>query len=205
MENNKFGETLRRIRKERGWNQQELADVLGTTKQVISRYERGERSPKVSVADEYARILGVKISDLAGEEKPLPDIPGIIPIRTRRIPLLGDIACGTPCEPTEEFELYVSAGTDVRADYALRAHGDSMIGARIHDGDIVFIRSQPTVDDGEIAAVLIDGETTLKRIRHVSGQLLLCPDNQAYSPIIANAGQDVRILGKAIAFQSDVR
>ena len=80
-----------------------------------------------------------------------------------------------------------------------------MTGARIFDGDIVFIRRQPTVDDGQIAAVLIDGETTLKRIRHISGQLLLLPENPAFSPIIASKDQDVRILGRAIAFQSDVR
>lgn len=103
------------------------------------------------------------------------------------------------------FESYVELGSNVNADFALRAAGDSMVGAFIRDGDIVFIHRQPTVDDGEIAAVLIDGEATLKRVRHVSGQLLLLPENQAYTPIIASAGQDVRILGKAIAFQSDVR
>lgn len=199
---------------ERGLNKHSLADQCGvpyTT--IVGLYERGAENARLSTLNKICAFFGVPLDYLAIDtyEKPedftpqIPDLPGIIPIQTRRIPLLGDIACGTPCEPCQELDCYVTAGTDVRADFALRANGDSMIGARIHDGDIVFIRSQPTVDDGEIAAVMVDGETTLKRIRHVAGQLLLLPENPAYSPIIATAGQDVRILGKAIAFQSDVR
>ena len=98
-------------------------------------------------------------------------------------------------------------GSNVNADFALRAAGDSMVGAFIRDGDIVFIHRQPTVDDGEIAAVLIDGEATLKRVRHVGTDLVLWPENPSYQPIIVPAGsaKDIRVLGKAVAFQSDVR
>ena len=192
------------------YNDSEIARALSVSKQTISSWRSGVRSPRSPMIQMIADYFGVNVPWLLGydvdpRQPQIPDNPDVIPIQTRRIPLLGDIACGTPTEPSQEFEAYVTAGTGLRADYALRAHGDSMIGARIYDGDIVFIRSQPTVDDGEIAAVLIDGETTLKRVRHVSGQLLLLPENQAYAPIIASAGQDVRILGKAIAFQSDVR
>ena len=192
------------------YNDSEIARALSVSKQTISSWRSGVRSPRSPMIQMIADYFGVNVPWLLGydvdpRQPQIPDIPDVIPIQTRRIPLLGDIACGTPTEPSQEFEAYVTVGTGLRADYALRAHGDSMIGARIYDGDIVFIRSQPTVDDGEIAAVLIDGETTLKRVRHVSGQLLLLPENQAYAPIIASAGQDVRILGKAIAFQSDVR
>lgn len=209
-----FLKKLDDLMRERGLNKHSLADQCGvpyTT--IVGLYERGAENARLSTLNKICAFFNVPLDYLAIDtyEKPedftpqIPDLPGIIPIQTRRVPLLGDIACGTPSEPCQDFDCYVTAGTDVRADYALRAHGDSMIGARIHDGDIVFIRSQPTVDDGEIAAVLIDGETTLKRVRHVGGQLLFLPENQAYAPIIAAADQDVRILGKAIAFQSDVR
>lgn len=75
-----------------------------------------------------------------------------------KFPLLGNIACGEPIFANEERELYVEAGANIQADFCLRAKGDSMIGARIYDGDIVFIKQQPMVEDGEIAAVLIEDE-----------------------------------------------
>ena len=203
MNKRELGIMIRTMRKSRDMTQAYLGKLLNVAPSTVGMWEAGKNEPDLETIEALADVFNVPISALTGPSPSLPS--GLLPIQTRRIPLLGDIACGTPTEPSQEFEAYVTAGTDVRADFALRAHGDSMIGARIMDGDIVFIRSQPTVDDGEIAAVLIDGETTLKRVRHVSGQLLLLPENQAYAPIIASAGQDVRILGKAIAFQSDVR
>ena len=132
-----------------------------------------------------------------------------MPISKRRVPLLGGIVCGEPAFAEEEFESYVAVGTNVHADYCLKAHGDSMIGARIMDGDIVFIRKQDMVENGEIAAVLIGDETTLKRVYYD-------PDNQVLSLVAENPRfktlrymgaelDQVRILGKAVAFQSDVR
>ena len=192
------------------FNDTEIGSALSVSKQTVSAWRAGTRSPRFPMIQMIADYFGVNVGWLLGydvdpSQPDLPDLPDIIPLQTRRIPLLGDIACGAPTEPVQEFEAYVTAGSDVRADFALRAHGDSMIGARIMDGDIVFIRRQPVVDDGQIAAVLIDGETTLKRVRHVGGQLLLLPENPAFSPIIAEKSQDIRILGRAIAFQSDVR
>lgn len=203
MNKRDLGIMIRTMRKSRDMTQSYLGKLLNVAPSTVGMWEAGKNEPDLETIEALADVFNVPISALTG---PAPSLPAdILPIQTRRIPLLGDIACGTPTEPCEEFEAYVTAGTDVRADFALRAHGDSMTGARIYDGDIVFIRRQPTVDDGQIAAVLIDGETTLKRIRHVSGQLLLLPENPAFSPIIASNGQDVRILGRAIAFQSDVR
>lgn len=132
-----------------------------------------------------------------------------LPIAQLPIPMLGTIHAGEPTYAEEEFESYVEAGATVRCDFALRVVGDSMINARILDGDIVFIRRQDTVADGEIAAVLIDDETTLKRVRRLpGGMLMLQPENPKYQPIIAggeNETRTIRILGKAVAFQSDVR
>lgn len=132
----------------------------------------------------------------------------ISPIRTQRIPLLGEIACGKPIYCDEDRESYVEVGADIRADFCLRAKGDSMIGARIMDGDIVFIREQPIVENGEIAAVIIDDEATLKRVYYYkdSGKLILQAENPKYSPLIYEGEElnSIRILGKAIAFESNL-
>ena len=130
----------------------------------------------------------------------------VYPITTKKIPLLGEIACGKPIFCNRDFESYVEAGSDLRADFAVRARGDSMINARIHDGDIVFIREQPIVENGEIAAVCIDDEATLKRV-YISGKTVtLVAENPAYEPIVYQLDEtlNIRILGKAIAFQSDL-
>ena len=133
----------------------------------------------------------------------------IIPIATKRFPLLGDIACGTPIFADEEKELYVDAGASIDADFCLRAKGDSMIGARINDGDIVFIRKQDTVDNGEIAAVVIEDEATLKRVNYYPQQelLILKAENSQYADMVYTGEQlnHIIILGKAVAFQSDIR
>ena len=132
-----------------------------------------------------------------------------LPITAQRIPMLGTIHAGEPTFADSDFEAYVESGAAIRCDFALRVVGDSMINARIMDGDIVFIRRQDTVQDGEIAAVLIDDEATLKRVRFLPGNLLMLQaENPKYQPIIIGGEgetRSVRILGKAVAFQSDVR
>lgn len=129
----------------------------------------------------------------------------LIPLpQTRPVPLLGTIACGEPILAEQNVEAYVNVNSDIAADFALKCKGDSMINARIFDGDIVYIRSQPDVDDGEIAAVLIDSEATLKRVRKLPNKLILSPCNPMYDDLIYTAEQlnSVRILGKAVAFTS---
>lgn len=110
---------------------------------------------------------------------------------------------------SEERENYVMSGTDIKADFCLIAKGDSMINARIMDGDIVFIRKQPTVENGEIAAVAIDDEATLKRFYRDenTGTITLVAENPAYAPITftRDSLENVYILGKAVAFQSNVK
>ena len=129
--------------------------------------------------------------------------------KTKRFLLLGDIACGKPIVANEEKELYVEAGAGIQADFCLRARGDSMIGARIYDGDIVFIQQQDMVDDGEIAAVIIDDEATLKRVNYYPEKnlLILKAENSKYEDLIYTGEElnHIRILGKAVAFQSDIR
>ena len=144
------------------------------------------------------------------EQSPAPtsdDLPAnIFPIQTKKIPLLGTIAAGVPIYADENFDGYRECTEDIDADFCLKIQGDSMIGARINDGDIVFIKKQPDVDNGEIAAVLIEDEATLKRVYKEKDSLILQAENPKYAPIVYTAESYVecRIMGKAVAFQSDI-
>ena len=133
----------------------------------------------------------------------------ILPITTQKIPFLGSVACGQPIYAEEDKESYIVLGTNIKADFCLRAQGDSMIDARIHDGDIVYVRKQEAVDNGEVAVVLIGDEATLKRVYYYPDKqkLLLQPANPKYEPFIYVGDEldQIRILGKAVAFQSDVK
>lgn len=147
-----FGDILRQIRAERGLSQDELAAMLGTTKQVISRYETKKRVPRLSVVTAFAQKLGLPVSALSGEEAIMP--PELMPVSgMRRVPILGSAACGEPIYKPATARSLSPWRTTFPGDFALIAEGDSMIGDRIHSGDIVFIRSQDHVQDGEIAAV----------------------------------------------------
>ena len=133
----------------------------------------------------------------------------IKPIEKKKIPLLGEIACGEPIYANEDRESYIEIGANIRADFCLRAQGDSMIGARILDGDIVFIRQQPMVENGEIAAVLIGDNVTLKRVYFEPNmqKMVLNSENPKYQPFVF-VGEElsqVKILGKAVAFESDIK
>lgn len=136
-------------------------------------------------------------------------LDNILPISTQKIPLLGSVACGEPIYAEEDKESYIVLGTNIKADFCLKAKGDSMIGARIHDGDLVFVRKQEMVDNGEIAVVLIGDEATLKRVYYYpeSQKLMLQAENPSYAPFmyVGEELDQIRILGKAVAFQSDVR
>ena len=186
----------------------DLADLVGTSRQTIHRYENGTISniPPERVED-LARALGTTPSELMGwSEESIPK--NVLPVSKKSLPILGDIACGEPIYASEEHESFCIAEDRLDADFCLRAHGDSMIGARIFDKDIVFIRSQSTVENGEIAAVIIGDEATLKRIYYYPDEekLILSPENPRYAPLVY-VGEElsqIRIIGKAVAFQSRI-
>lgn len=138
-----------------------------------------------------------------------PTFPtNIIPLPTmKKAPLIGSIACGAPILAEEHIEDYVDMPTNVHADFALICKGDSMINARIFDGDVVYIRQQSTVENGEIAAVLIDNEATLKRVKLLPDRIILEPENPLYDPLVYRNEEmnAVQIIGKAVAFVSTVR
>ncbi len=206
MNGNKFKE----LRRAKGLTLEYLASELGTTKQTIHKYETGiiTNIPPEKI-ERLASLLGTTPSELMGWAKKEEASPfSRVDFSTKRLPILGDIACGAPIYANEEYESYVSADSRLDADFCLRAHGDSMIQARIFDGDIVFIRSQNTVDNGEIAAVIIGDEATLKRVYFYpeDSKLLLVPENPKYAPLLFMGDElnSVKILGKAVAFQSSL-
>ena len=206
-----IGSALKRIRKEKGLTLEALATMVGTSRQTIHRYEAGiiTNVPHKMVSD-LARALDVQPSVLMGWEAEIGEKypESIMPISVKRLPILGDIACGEPIYASEEHDSFISTDIGLDADFCLRAHGDSMTGARIFDGDIVFIRAQDSVDNGEIAAVIINDEATLKRVYYYpeASKLILSAENPKYAPFVYVGDElnEIKIIGKAVAFQSNI-
>lgn len=201
---------VNKLRKKNGYSQQKLAQVLNVHQTAISQWETGRTSPDVEVASQMASLFGVSLDYLLGlEDDRFRTAKNLLPLKTKKVPLLGDIACGKPIFADEQFGEFVSVSDDIDCDFCLRAVGDSMTGARINDGDIVFIREQSTVDNGQIAAVIIDDEATLKRVYFYpeKQKLVLNPENPAFEPLVyvGEELEQIHILGKAVAFQSLVR
>ena len=204
-----IGSRIRNRREELGLSQDELGRRLGyKSRSSINKIELDQRNLTQSkikaIADALettpAYIMGWNEQDQKFDNEKLKFFDNLFPIEIKRFPLLGEIACGKPIVAHEERELYVEAGANIQADFCLRARGDSMIGARIYDGDIVFIQQADMVEDGEIAAVIIEDEATLKRVSYY-------PENSKYEDLIYTGEElnHIRILGRAVAFQSDIK
>lgn len=218
MSEQDMAKRIKDLRTSQGMTLEQVAEKVGVGKSTVRKWETGlianMRRDKIAA---LADALNTSPMYLMGwsdepEEKPKLDISkfdNIYPINLKKVPLLGEIACGKPIFANEERESYVLAGCDIQADFCLRAKGDSMVNARILDGDIVFIRKQDMVDNGEIAAVAIGDDVTLKRVVYYPEQnlLILKAENSKYQDMIYAKDQldQVYILGKAIAFQSDVK
>lgn len=204
---------IRLKREQLGMSQDDLAGLVGyTSRTSIAKIEGGKIDLPQSKVELFARALHTTPAELLGlemQKQTLSSFDNLMPIQMKRLPILGEIACGEPIYASEDRENYVLAGTDIDADFCLRAKGESMINARIWDGDIVFIRAQPQVENGEIAAVIIGDEATLKRVYYYPQQnrLMLNAENPAFAPLIyiGDELRQIKILGKAVAFQSDVK
>lgn len=183
----------------------EMAQMTGVPAQTLNRYELGKRAPKIDVAVQIAERLGVNPLWLQGYDVPvLTGVPdGFDPVPdTYTVPQVGAIACGTPIIAEQNIETYDAVPNRIRCDFTLVCKGDSMVGAGIEDGDVVYIRQQPEVENNEIAAVMIDGEATLKYFKRVGDMVLLSPANREYEPIIVSGESlgKVKIVGKAVGF-----
>lgn len=216
----RFSDNLKHLRKEINFTQEELAKALNVTKSRINMYERGEREPNFEMLESIADYFNVDMNYLLGktdikhlehQNNIFNKYDNIQPIKLKKVPLLGNIACGSPILAVENIEDYIDMDKGIHADFALRCKGDSMINARILDGDIVYIRKQDNIENGEIAAVLIDectsvSEATLKRVYVYEDKIRLCAENPQYKDRVffENDMNKVRILGKAVAFLSSV-
>lgn len=215
------GETMKALRQKAGLTLAQVGDAVGVGKSTVRKWETGAiqnmRRDKIQALAKILGttplyLLGIEENNVALEEKKeTSDLQkyGLMEIQTQRMPLLGEIACGTPILAVENTETYVEVGSDINADFCLRAKGDSMVGARIFDGDLVFVRQQDMVENGEIAVVVIDDEATLKRMQYnkETGTMWLMPENPSYAPlcIVGEELNHVRILGKAVSFHSNIR
>ena len=203
------GERMKQRRKEIGLSAEKVAERLGVSPATIYRYEKGdiEKVP-VDIFAELAKILQTTPAYLMGwEEKPEPKKPTIPPgfepmPKMKKIPLIGSIACGEPITAIQNREGEIDAPENMQCDFALRCKGDSMIGAGIHDGDAVYIRIQPEVENGQIAAVRIGDEATLKRVYLHKDYIELRPENPVYESIIRRREEmnDVHIEGRAVGY-----
>lgn len=196
-------------RTELGLTVEELAHKMGyKDKSSISKIENGKADIPQSKIAAFADALQTTPAYLMGwEEQPEPKKPTIPPgfkpmPKMKKIPLIGAIACGEPITAEQNIEKMVDVPENIRCDFSLTCHGDSMVDAGIHDKDVVYIRIQPEVENGEIAAVRIDGEATLKRVYYNPGTLTLMPANPAYAPMIYTGPQleEVHIEGKAVGW-----
>ncbi len=209
MTEKSMSDKIKELRISQNLTLEQVGDVVGVGKSTVRKWETGMianmRRDKIAL---LAQALHTTPEYLMGWSTDI-EVNNLFKIETKKFPLLGNIACGEPIFTDQEFEAYVEAGANIRADFCLKAKGDSMIGARIYDGDIVFIRKQDMVDDGEIAAVLIDDEATLKRVYYdrEAGVLSLFAENPQYRTMRFSGSEleTIRILGKAVAFQSDIK
>lgn len=202
-----IGLYIKQLREEKGLTQEQLGEKVGVKKAAVQKWESGTVvNLKRKTIMQLAEIFNVPAHTFVSEDDTLPS--NIIPLPQRKnIPLLGTIACGEPILATENIDGFVSADENITADFALKCKGDSMINARIFDGDIVYIRQQADVENGEIAAVLIGEDATLKRVHKYENKIVLSPANPMYDDLIYSGERlnEIKILGKAVAFTSIVR
>lgn len=218
MSEQDMAKRIKDLRTSQGMTLEQVAEKVGVGKSTVRKWETGlianMRRDKIAALADALNTSPMYLMGWSDEINPIPALDiskfdNIYPVNLKKIPLLGEIACGKPIFANEDRESYVLAGSEIHADFCLRAKGDSMINARILDGDIVFIRKQDMVDNGEIAAVAIGDDVTLKRVVYYPEQnlLILKAENSKYQDMIYAQDQldQVYILGKAIAFQSDVK
>ncbi|MBS5989678.1 helix-turn-helix domain-containing protein [Anaerococcus hydrogenalis] len=206
----KLGDKLKAIRTENNMSMEELKNILNykydlnISKSMISRWENHKSEPLNTYLSAYAREFNLDMNDLLDieDKNDLSNIPGIKIIKKFvTVPLLGEIACGEPIFCNQNYDNLFQIDEDLaKPDFSLTAKGDSMMDVGINDGDIVFFKNTSVVENGKIAAVIIDNTTTLKRFFKNDHEIILQPENKSYSPIIIREddGQDVRVLGEMV-------
>lgn len=210
MENKyNIGNAIKKARQNKGWSAITLSKNANVAQSSISDWENNKTQPSADALFRICDALDITPGELIGLEPKSNFIKNIIPVTKIKVPVLGSVACGKPIFAEEHLECYVDSINDTQSDFALWAKGDSMINARIHDGDLVFVRQQEQVENGEIAVVLIEDEATLKRVFYdeKKATLTLVAENPRYAPFVYQGTEleNIKILGKAVAFQSNIR
>lgn len=217
MDGKKIGARIEQRRKNLGMTLDNIAQEIGVAKSTVQRYEKGTiEKIKLPVLESIARALDVNPAWLCFKsdqmepvryESPLPS--GLTPLpKMREWEVLGATACGKPLH-RELLDETVMAPDDIKADVVFRCVGDSMINARIFDGDAVFVRLQPEVENSQIAVVRMDDEYTLKRIYYHDDYIELRPENPTHKAIILRGNQldpeNFEVDGLAAAFMSVIQ
>lgn len=194
-----IGENIRYLRKCAGISQAQLAERLEIKQASVSLWESGKTSPDRKYLVALSSLFGVSVDYLLSDI----DLPELDSIRIKRnaVPIVGEIACGHTITAEQNIEGYADLPDGIHADFALKCKGDSML-PTLHDGDIVLIRQQPEVADGQIAAVRIGNEATLKHVYRRPDGLLLVSENHKYAPILASfaSGEEIIIHGLAVGY-----
>ena len=204
MSDTDLSSRIRQRREQLGLSQEELAARMGyRSKSSITKLEKGINDLPRAKLEELAAALDTTPAWLMGlVDLPFPP-PGFEPLPEMvRVPLVGSIACGTPITAEQNIECYIGVPAAWHADFALTCHGNSMA-PTICDGDIVCIRCQPEVEQGEIAAVRIGEEATLKHFHRQGETVMLLADNTAVCPPMVFAGpqlEEIQIEGRAVGF-----
>lgn len=197
----KIGNRLREARESREMSIRELAKHLDLNPSTLSRYESAEITKiKLPVLTRIATILSVDPMWLVGLTDQM--VRADATPKSKTIPLVGTIAAGIPIFAEQNVEDWYNVDERLHIDFAVRVQGDSMVGASIKSGDIALIRRQPTVENGEIAAVLIGDEATLKRVYFQNGEIILQAENPKYTPTVVTQG-NLQILGKLVGIYSN--
>lgn len=194
-----FSDILKSLRKRKGLSQTELAQKLGVSKSAVSMYEVGERMPDYEMLKTISAIFNVDINYLYG-------VPDKKPVR---IPVYGSVAAGIPIEAITDIEDYEEISLDMAASgkyAALKIKGDSME-PRFTEGDVVIVKLQDTVENGEIAIVMVNGdEATCKKIKKTPEGVMLISTNPAYEPMFYSnkdiEEKPVRIWGKVVELRA---
>ena len=197
-----IGARIKELRQKNNMMQVDLAKAVNSSKQTIYKYENDivTNIPYDKIIL-LAKALNTTTAYLMGWEDEIPSYPGIMPVEKKRFPFLGEIACGEPIYADEEHNVWLESDSSIKADFCLRCKGDSMTGDNINDGDVVFIRKQDAVNNGEIACVIIDDEATLKHIYLSDNTVSLVSSNLSYPPLVFKEDdcKTIKILGKAVA------
>ncbi len=204
MEEIKKNTRLKQLRQNKKLTLSALSEMVGVSDATLQRYESGQiQSIKKPILEKLAEIFGCTQAYIMGWGDESTD--NIFVPSLKKLPVLGEISCGQPvfCHEGNEDEAVIVA--DSKADFCLVAKGDSMTGVRIYEGDIVFIKEQDDVENGEIAAVIIDDEATLKRVFKKGGVITLMSENPKYDPLVYTPDEftRIRILGKAVGMQTN--